>query len=83
MTCEQKLLAEDTLADVPVVVMGNKIDMRDAVSEDELRIAMGLTHTSGKQVRCAPHTSRCQCDKAFITRGCCGSLTHRRRASAS
>lgn len=31
--------------------MGNKIDMRDAVSEDELRIAMGLVHTTGKQVR--------------------------------
>ena len=35
---------------MPFVVFGNKIDMKDAVSEDELREVMGLQYhmTSGK-----------------------------------
>lgn len=44
------MLASDKLVDVPVVVLGNKIDMRKAVSEDELRITLGLLHTTGKDI---------------------------------
>jgi len=35
-------MARKELAEVPFVVMGNKIDMKDAVSEEELRSILGL-----------------------------------------
>lgn len=40
-------MATDELRDVPFVVLGNKIDAPGAVSEEELREAMGLTQTYG------------------------------------
>mmetsp|Transcript_11426 Transcript_11426/g.13099 ORF Transcript_11426/g.13099 Transcript_11426/m.13099 type:complete len:193 (+) Transcript_11426:52-630(+) len=36
------LLATPELANVPFVILGNKIDKKDAVSEDEIRVALGL-----------------------------------------
>merc|ERR1712183_1164679 len=36
------LLEEQSLANVPFVVLGNKIDIPTAASEDELRNALGL-----------------------------------------
>ena len=38
------------LQEVPFVIFGNKIDMKDAVSEEELREIMGLHYhqTTGK-----------------------------------
>ncbi|KAK3360207.1 SAR/ARF type small GTPase [Lasiosphaeria hispida] len=36
------LLSMDGLADVPLVVLGNKIDHPDAVSEDQLRLQLGI-----------------------------------------
>jgi hypothetical protein len=30
------------LAKVPIVVLGNKIDKKEAVSEEELRLSLGL-----------------------------------------
>lgn len=42
------LLSMEELAKVPFVVLGNKIDHPDAVSEDELRHQLGLYQTTGK-----------------------------------
>ncbi len=42
------LLAMEELAKVPFVILGNKIDHPDAVSEDELRHQLGVYQTTGK-----------------------------------
>jgi GTP-binding protein SAR1 len=42
------LLSDDNLATVPFVVLGNKIDIPTAASEEELRQWLGLTYTTGK-----------------------------------
>lgn len=42
------LLAMEELASTPFVVLGNKIDHPDAVSEDQLRQILGLYQTTGK-----------------------------------
>jgi GTP-binding protein SAR1 len=43
------LLANQDLAKVPVLVLGNKIDLPRALSEDELRVSLGLNnYTTGK-----------------------------------
>eukprot|EP00045_Choanoeca_perplexa_P000405 m.14401 g.14401 ORF g.14401 m.14401 type:complete len:194 (-) comp10270_c0_seq1:61-642(-) len=56
----QSLLADDQIADVPVLVLGNKIDVPGAASEDELRAALGLFgQTTGRgQVARSSLTSR-------------------------
>jgi len=43
-----QLLNQEELASVPVLVLGNKIDMTSAASEDELRGSLGLFETYGK-----------------------------------
>ncbi|KAK4190105.1 ADP-ribosylation factor family-domain-containing protein [Podospora australis] len=42
------LLSMEELAKVPFVILGNKIDHPDAVSEDELRHQLGMYQTTGK-----------------------------------
>jgi len=48
----QKLLADDNLTNVPFLVLGNKIDKPEAVSEGDMLAQLGLLHhTTGKDVR--------------------------------
>ena len=42
------LLTDETLANCPVLVLGNKIDRPNACSEEELRNIFGLNCTTGK-----------------------------------
>jgi len=42
------LLGSDDLANVPFLVLGNKIDIPKAAPEDELRLALGLQQTTGR-----------------------------------
>lgn len=42
------LLSMEELAGTPFLVLGNKIDHPDAVSEDQLRAVLGLYQTTGK-----------------------------------
>jgi len=45
-----ELLAGDDLKEVPFLVLANKIDLPGAASEEEIRTALGLQHTTGKQI---------------------------------
>ena len=38
----QSLLADESLADVPFLILGNKVDIPDAVSQEELTYRLGL-----------------------------------------
>ena len=43
------LLSDEQIADVPILVLGNKIDVPGAAGEDELRTVLGLHgRTTGK-----------------------------------
>lgn len=53
----QMLLATEALASTPFLILGNKIDMPYAASEGELRSALNLTATTGKDVTSVPRDS--------------------------
>ena len=44
----QALLDDEQLTDVPFLILGNKIDIPSAASEEELRMALSINHTTGK-----------------------------------
>ncbi len=46
----QALLSSEELANVPFLVLGNKIDLGTAPSEEDLRYQLGLYETYGKDV---------------------------------
>ena len=49
-----KLLTDDALANTPFLILGNKIDARNAVSEAQLKAALGVEHSTGKNVKSVP-----------------------------
>jgi signal recognition particle receptor subunit beta len=46
----QMLLATESLASTPFLILGNKVDMPHAASEGELRAALNIMETTGKEV---------------------------------
>lgn len=55
--CLHALLVDETIQYVPILVLGNKIDMEGAMSEQELREVFGLMETTGKHNNALPvHT---------------------------
>ena len=45
----QDLISDEAIADAPILVLGNKIDLQGAAVEEELKMALGLQgQTTGK-----------------------------------
>ena len=53
----QVLLSTEALANTPFLILGNKIDMKEAVSEEQLKMQLGLV-TTGKEVTSMPKDVR-------------------------
>jgi len=43
------LLIDERLADIPILILGNKIDLQGSANEDTMRKQLGLFDTSGKE----------------------------------
>jgi len=59
--CKEQLLSlldDEALTDVPFLILGNKIDIASAASEEELRMSLGIHHTTGKDKTSVPAGDR-------------------------
>jgi GTP-binding protein SAR1 len=55
----QALLASEKLLNTPFLILGNKIDLATAVSEEQLKMQLGLTGaTTGKETTALPKDMR-------------------------
>jgi len=52
----QSLLTDEQIASAPILILGNKIDLPGAASEDEIRHIFGLHSLTTGKVN--PHTKR-------------------------
>lgn len=48
------LLSANELKDIPMVILGNKIDKKGAVSEPQLKKEIGISETTGKDPKKQP-----------------------------
>lgn len=49
LSCSQALMTDETISNVPILILGNKIDRPEAISEEKLREIFGLYgQTTGK-----------------------------------
>ncbi|GMH45351.1 hypothetical protein BSKO_13308 [Bryopsis sp. KO-2023] len=52
------LLSDESILDVPFLILGNKIDKQQAIPESDLRAHLGMQYTSGKDKKADPSAGR-------------------------
>ena len=70
------LLTSEDLGHVPFLILGNKIDLGRAASEEDLRYQLGLYETYGKEARYVWHIYMHIFDKCTHSHACLQYITH-------